>query len=188
MEHRQCCSQPQSLCCKTSSAQQKWRQRGGAGKSVISPESEKKGEGECSVCLCEFPCMCACVRERAQTSRNRVWVLAKLRDDSLKQKQNNITLSADGIFPNTLIKNHRGKRKRGVRQSGSKGEKQRDGRREGGRGESQPEAPWNLNKTITHRKQKPQNSNRKLAPDSEYQHKPEPRKTRLRCTTLRKLL
>lgn len=65
MEHRQCCSQPQSLCCKTSSAQQKWRQRGGAGKSVISPESEKKGEGECSVCLCEFPCMCVCVCERA---------------------------------------------------------------------------------------------------------------------------
>lgn len=61
--------------------------------------------------------MCACVRERAseraQTSRNRVWVLAKLRDDSLKQKQNNITLSADGIFPNTLIKNQRKEKKGG---------------------------------------------------------------------------
>lgn len=30
------------------------------------------------------------------------------------------------------------------------------------------EAPWNLNKTCPHRKQGPQNSNRKLAQDSEY--------------------
>lgn len=30
------------------------------------------------------------------------------------------------------------------------------------------EAPWNMNKTCPHRKQGPQNSNRKLAPDSEY--------------------
>lgn len=49
------------------------------------------------------------------------------------------------------------------------GETERERSREpgGGRGESKP-APWNLNKTSPHRKHRPQNSNRKLAPDSEY--------------------
>lgn len=79
------------------------------------PRERKKRERESALCVCVsfHACVRVCERERAQTSRNRVWVLAKLRDDSLRQKQNNITLSADGIFPNTLIKNHRGKRKRG---------------------------------------------------------------------------
>lgn len=62
-EHRQCCSQPQSLCYKTSSAQQKWRQRGGACESVS--RERKKGEGEC--------CVCECSHEK----KNRAWVLAE---------------------------------------------------------------------------------------------------------------
>lgn len=72
MERRQCCSQPQSLCCKTSSAQQKWRQRGGARESVMvceQPRERKKGARERE-------------RERAPTRKNRVWVLAKARGRS----------------------------------------------------------------------------------------------------------
>lgn len=130
--------------------------------SVWVSRESKKGRGRV---LCQCACVCVCARSQEQ---NRAWGFSKQAEKQFSEanaKQH--TLSADWIFSSTLIKNHIDERK-GWDREGAGERNRRARRREGGWEQREWTAPWNLNKTCLHRKQGPQNSNRKLAPDSEY--------------------